>query len=225
MEGIKFWRIQWGQVFWPKGHWDVKLRFSISDLSLLKPDVSIRKAALKLWINLIKFLEKNSYAENYQTLDSPGVRPCKLEPENIKDWNWCQSHPQHKDYRCNQRRNSSQNLCDLKSSRALETAAKYPRPETSHPRASSSPVLSVAQKLVLSPVCGRKAFWHPLQKLGCFIWFWFVVFFLNIKTSQHLAEGIVGFFTVTPGEKDIYHLPTSKWEVHFLTAGVPWGCN
>lgn len=134
----------------------MKLRFSCSYLSLLKLDVSIHKAALKLWINLLKFLEKNSYAENYQSLDSPGVRPCKLEPENIKDWNWCQSHPQHKDYRCNQRRNSSQNLSDLKSSRALETAAKHPRPETSHPRAGSSPVLSTAQKLVLAPVCGKK---------------------------------------------------------------------
>lgn len=65
----------------------MKLGFSCSHLSLLKLDVSIHKAALKLWINLVKFLEKNSYAENYQTLDSPGVRPCKLEPENIKDCN------------------------------------------------------------------------------------------------------------------------------------------
>lgn len=166
------------------------------------------------------------------------MRPCKLEPENIKDWNWCQSHPQHKDYRCNQRRNSSQNLSDLKSSRALETAAKYPRPGTSHPRAGSSPVLSGAQKLVLSPVCGkRKAYWHPLQKLECFICglclvgFLVLLFsllvwgFFNVKMSQHLTEGIVVFFTMTPGEKGIYYLSTSKWEVHLKTADVPWGCN
>lgn len=81
VEDIKYWRIQWGLVFWPKGPWDVKVRFLLSHVSLLKPDVSIHKAALELWINLVKFLEKNSCAENYQTLDSPGVRPCKLELE------------------------------------------------------------------------------------------------------------------------------------------------
>lgn len=172
VEEKKHWRIQWGLVLWPKGPWDINVTFLLYHVCPLKPDVSIHKASLKPCLNLVKFLGKDNYAENYQTLDSPGVRPCKLEPENIRLKLWCQSHPQHKDYRCNQRRNSSQNLSDLKSSRTLETAAKYPRPETSHPGTGSHVIW-----------CSKACFYSKFMERGkitdihCISWNVFLGFF------------------------------------------------
>lgn len=129
---------------------------------------------------------------------------------------WCQSHPQHKDYRCNQRRNSPQNVSDLKSSRTLETAAKYPRPETSHPGAGSHVIqcLFCPQFMERGKITGT----HFRSCNILFVGVWFgMVFIMNLR----LAGGIVVFLTT--GEKHFYYLCTSEWEVHLLTSGVPLG--
>lgn len=169
VEEEKHWRIQWGLVLWPKGPWDVNVTFLLYHVRPLKPDVSIHKASLKPWLNLVKFLGKDNYAENYQTLDSPGVRPCKLEPENIKDWNYDVSHTRNTKI-IGVTRGGIHHKISLIWNQA-ELWKQLPNIQGQRPLILGLVLmLSGALKLVLFQIYGkRKDYWHPLYKLECFL--------------------------------------------------------